>query len=375
MASFRKKEASGNWEARVSMRGHKPQSKSFPTKREAQEWAAGVEQAMRKGEPVARDGLRAKVADVLQAYLEDPLQKHGPGKKYSLAALQEDFGALTIETLTHEKLAEWLAAMELAQVQPSPTRKKAHPLYNGDKARTYSSSSRRKYYFYVKTALQWHAKRHKYSLADRFVGQSIPSAWEAPRTRRLEPGEEEAILAACGRMYKSPDSWRGIVGMALATAARLGELANMRWRNVNEVKRSFYIPKEDDKNKVGRHVPLSTAALAVLAKMRELAAGKPDPDDRVFKLLPLASSSLGLGFRRITTAAGCPGLNFHDLRHEATSRFFERTPLDGVAIAKITGHTDPRTLSRYANLRQEFLADALDQAEATALAAKIKTAP
>ncbi len=45
--------------------------------------------------------------------------------------------------------------------------------------------------------------------------------------------------------------------------------------------------------------------------------------------------------------------------HEATSRFFERTKLSDLQIAKITGHKDPRMLSRYANLRGSDLANQL----------------
>ncbi|EQD66080.1 Integrase, catalytic core, phage domain protein, partial [mine drainage metagenome] len=59
---------------------------------------------------------------------------------------------------------------------------------------------------------------------------------------------------------------------------------------------------------------------------------------------------------RVFEAAGCPDLHFHDLRHEATSRLYERTTLSDAQIAKITGHKDPRMLMRYANLRASDLA-------------------
>ncbi|MGS0893435.1 hypothetical protein ACVBGC_12960 [Burkholderia stagnalis] len=44
------------------------------------------------------------------------------------------------------------------------------------------------------------------------------------------------------------------------------------------------------------------------------------------------------------------------MRHEATSRLYERTTLSDIQIAKITGHTDPKVLMRYANLRGSDLA-------------------
>ena len=47
-------------------------------------------------------------------------------------------------------------------------------------------------------------------------------------------------------------------------------------------------------------------------------------------------------------------LHFHDLRHEATSRLFEKG-LNPVEVAAITGHKDTKMLMRYTHLRAEDL--------------------
>ncbi|HCK91191.1 MAG TPA: integrase [Gemmatimonadetes bacterium] len=47
-------------------------------------------------------------------------------------------------------------------------------------------------------------------------------------------------------------------------------------------------------------------------------------------------------------------LHFHDLRHEATSRFFGKG-LNPVEVAIITGHKDTRMLMRYTHLSAEDL--------------------
>jgi len=57
--------------------------------------------------------------------------------------------------------------------------------------------------------------------------------------------------------------------------------------------------------------------------------------------------------------AGCVDLKFHDLRHEATSRVFEKTNLLESEIMKITGHKSHRMMMRCANLRGSKLADKL----------------
>ena len=52
------------------------------------------------------------------------------------------------------------------------------------------------------------------------------------------------------------------------------------------------------------------------------------------------------------------GLTFHDLRHEATSRLFEKG-LNPVEVATITGHKDTKMLMRYTHLRAEDLVGGL----------------
>ncbi|WP_319025869.1 tyrosine-type recombinase/integrase [Acidithiobacillus ferriphilus] len=51
-------------------------------------------------------------------------------------------------------------------------------------------------------------------------------------------------------------------------------------------------------------------------------------------------------------------LRFHDLRHEATSRLFEKG-LNLMQVAAITGHKTLQMLKRYTHLRVEDLAKLL----------------
>ena len=60
-------------------------------------------------------------------------------------------------------------------------------------------------------------------------------------------------------------------------------------------------------------------------------------------------------FLKLCRRKGIDNLHFHDLRHEATSRLFEKG-LNPVEVATITGHKDPRMLMRYTHLRAEDLA-------------------
>ena len=53
--------------------------------------------------------------------------------------------------------------------------------------------------------------------------------------------------------------------------------------------------------------------------------------------------------------AGIEDLRFHDLRHEATTRQFDKG-LNIIEVASIPGHEDLRMLRRYTHLQAEDLA-------------------
>ncbi len=78
-------------------------------------------------------------------------------------------------------------------------------------------------------------------------------------------------------------------------------------------------------------------------------------DERVFGLTDDAISTM---MARVCRRAGIENLRFHDLRHEATSRFFEKG-LNPMQVAAITGHKTLQMLSRYTHLRAEDLAKML----------------
>ena len=65
-------------------------------------------------------------------------------------------------------------------------------------------------------------------------------------------------------------------------------------------------------------------------------------------------SGLTGAFAKLRRKVGIENLHFHDLRHEATSRLFEKG-LNPVEVATITGHKDTRMLMRYTHLRAEDL--------------------
>ncbi|MGC2856765.1 tyrosine-type recombinase/integrase [Novispirillum sp. DQ9] len=169
------------------------------------------------------------------------------------------------------------------------------------------------------------------------------------RNRRLQEDEEEPLLAAADADER-PFMRQAII-LALETAMRRSELAELTWRQVSRQFKTITL--EETKNETPRTVPLSTRALAAL---ESIAGDQENPSGLV---LGYDKERLSDAFERIRVKAGCPDLRWHDLRHEATSRLFENTDLRDIEIMAITGHRSPQMLARYAHLRARTLVDRL----------------
>ncbi len=164
------------------------------------------------------------------------------------------------------------------------------------------------------------------------------------RTRRLQ-GDEESELMYAAKEYGAP--MPSIILFAIETAMRRAEIVGMLWEHVDLRGRVVLVP--DTKNGDPRRVPLSSAAVAVLEALpRRL-------DGQVWGVQP---DSVTQAFERICARAKIEGLTFHDLRHEATSRMFEKN-LNPMQVAAITGHKTLQMLKRYTHLKAEDLAKML----------------
>lgn len=197
------------------------------------------------------------------------------------------------------------------------------------------------------------------------------------RDRRLEPGEHEKILAVIeGGVLARKDrpyvlrykvAIKSMYLLALETAMRLREMYTLTLDQVQLDKRTVFLEKTKNGDK--RQVPMSTVAVKVLQDYlaaREIP--ETHPDNILFPwwngqedhgTLVKMSDYISKFYRGIFEQAGAHDLKFHDLRHEAVSRLFERTALSETEIMKISGHKAHRMIMRYANLRGSDLASKL----------------
>ena len=176
---------------------------------------------------------------------------------------------------------------------------------------------------------------------------TLPKADKA-RTRRLEAGEEEKLLQSTNQKL------RRVIILALETAMRRGEILNIKKSHIDLPKSVLFIPST--KTDQPRTIPLSSPALKALrgqlrASQRVSRGVIPLVESTVFDYKPRGLSG---EFLKLCRRKGIGNLHFHDLRHEATSRLFEKG-LNPVEVATITGHKDTKMLMRYTHLRAEDL--------------------
>lgn len=165
------------------------------------------------------------------------------------------------------------------------------------------------------------------------------------RDRRLKDGEEDRLLAHCERSRAL--LLKPLVIIALETGMRLSELLSLTWDRIDTRKRTALLT--DTKNGDKRVVPLSLKALHTLQTMPININS-----NRVFWTWT-AKDGVENVWRRTCKKALIDDLHLHDLRHEATSRFFEKG-LNMMEVASITGHKSLQMLKRYTHLKAEDLA-------------------
>jgi len=209
---------------------------------------------------------------------------------------------------------------------------------------------------------------------------STDSVKDISRDRRVSLDEERLVTEIInGRVVgdhqrsikaENPESLKLIFNLALETAMRLREIYTLTRSQINIPKRTIFLEKTKNGDK--RQVPLSSVALKLFEEYGVVGEYDSKEDHLLFPYLKFKSEGdwtkgelkkvtdlLSSQFKRIFEYGGFGDLNFHDTRHEATSRLFEKTELNVLEIAKITGHKDLRSLMRYANLRGSDLASKL----------------
>lgn len=347
MASIRKRIARNKvrWDATVSKRGARRQTRTFSTKSAAERWARETEGKIEVG--VWRDtklAERTTVGELLRRYTAEVVSSTKASRSWECVSrkLQASrLSALPLAALDGEAVAAYRDSRLNAYVQTS-----AKPPRRLD--RKTSPQTVRHEVLFLKRAID-HATREwgVFLPAGNPVDKVKLPQTAKSRDRRLTATEYERLLDAA-RAGRSP-SLPHAIELAVETAMRLGELCALTWADIDLDRRVAHV--RTSKNGEARDVPLSSRAIRVLDALR--------PGDPSAKVLGNTASGVSQAFVRARARADIRDLRFHDLRHEAASRLAERLNGDVIALSAVTGHKTLGMLKRYTHLRAEDVAERL----------------
>jgi integrase len=325
MATIRKRGSS--WQVQVRRDGFPPLTKSFSTRADAAEWARDKERQIDRAElpTTIRDFKGMTVADLLRRY-EQEVTPRKRGAKVEQSRLRQLLG----NSISNASLHNLTGALV------------SH--YRDDRLKVVKPASVRRELVVLRHVFEVARTEWGMPIRTNPVRQIKLPNDSKPRERRLEDGDDLRLADA----ISSNSAWylRPLIALAIETGMRRGELLSIRWQDVDQTARTIRILKT--KNGHPRTIPLTPKAVEILTSLER-------KDERVF---PVTPNALRLAWERLRRRAGLEDLRLHDLRHEAVSRFFEYG-LTVPEVALISGHRDPRMLSRYTHLRPEKVAEKL----------------
>ena len=184
--------------------------------------------------------------------------------------------------------------------------------------------------------------------------RGIKAHREQQRRRYLSAQELIQLRAALQRWEGAgPLSmrWRfaQLVRLLLLTGARLREVMNAQWSEIDWRRQALLVPAERGKTGASE-VQLSDRAIEVLRALEAAANGSRWVIQGDTREKPL------VGYRRLWLAllrdAGIEGLRVHDLRHSFASYALSGGQTLGV-VGQLLGHRSAQTTTRYAHLITE----------------------
>jgi integrase len=173
-----------------------------------------------------------------------------------------------------------------------------------------------------------------------------------PKKRTRRPTADE--LTRLREHFKSRDRraeipMLAVMEFAIASARRESEICRLEWRDNDKTTRTGLV--RDAKHPTGKDG--NHRRFKYTPEAWALVEAQPETSKRIF---PDDPKSVGAAFTRACHLLGIQDLRFHDLRHEATSRLFERG-YQIHEVAQFTLHESWNELKRYTNLKPENLRD------------------
>ena len=330
MATIRKRGVL--WHTQIRKKGFSPQTKTFRTKAAATAWSRRVEMSMDNGSWIDTRESRSVliehiVDDLVYSYERFGLEVAGP-KLGQLNQIKEYFQGVSIHELTFDNVLDF-AAFRL---------------------QTVSASTLQTQMYYLKQAVTNSRIKTEQPVVDMAIDELKKKKLimgSVRRDRRLEPGEYETLMEAAEGHWIS-----AAIDIAVESGMRQGEIHALKWSDIDTNKGVIQLMRKDKDAEGGKskcYIPLLQGVREALLRSSNVLGQGPN-------LISVKhAASISDKFARMTATLGIDDLRFHDLRHEAISRMFER----GMRVEQVrvvSGHRTLDQLSRYVNLRAEDLA-------------------
>jgi integrase len=328
MATIRKHR--DKWQVRIRRVGLRPMSKSFAVRKDAMEWGRQMEVRADRAElPSNPKALqRITLGELVRRYRDSvsPRKKTGPTERIVLNAfLSRSICVRKLSELCTEDFAAYRDE-RLKRIKPTSLKRELVPIRH-----------------------MFEVAKHEWGLPIREnpIDRLKLKAPNQSRERRLRPGEFKRLMEAakfCRNGLIEP-----IIRVALASGMRRGEILAIKNTDIDFHKKVLLIT--ETKNGFSRYIPLTKDALEIFKQRLD------GSDDCIF---PITPNAFRLAWEHVRVRASIDDLHFHDLRHEAISRFFE-IGLTTPEVASISGHRDVRMLFRYAHAERQSVIRKLDR--------------
>ena len=326
MATFRNR--NGKWQARVQIKGHAAQSRTFINKADAERWAKQIEVEIQKGSYTNLAlAERTTFSEVIERYIIEVLPTMRGGKADSIrlkALARRPIAKLNMVALTPQKIAQYRDE-RLKEIAPATVIRELS---------------------YFSSIITYARKEWGININNPVALVTKPKNPQG-RCRILDAAETNALFEALKPIGRRSIWMLPLVILALETAMRRSELLGLRWEHIDLQKRTIFLKLT--KNGTSRTVPLSTHAVQILAEMPR------NIDGRVF---PVTHEVVSQAFNRARQRAGVKDIRFHDLRHMAITKLAEKLP-NLIELSAVSGHKSLTMLKRYYHPSAEQLAEKL----------------
>lgn len=155
--------------------------------------------------------------------------------------------------------------------------------------------------------------------------------------------------------------WRDklLVLLLLDTGMRINEATSIQIHNMDFKESSIFIPPEINKNRKGRHIPLSRDVMRELGRLHNECNGYFGDHETLFMNAygePLTGDTIRRRLNKVGTALGIPKVHPHRFRHT----FIRNYILNGgdlFTLQKIVDHSNITTTRKYIQLDDTHIKD------------------